>query len=42
MQRAEKARRIMEILDGLYPETAIPLTHHDPFTLLGLRPACGA
>ncbi len=34
MRRAEKARRIMEILDDLYPETPIPLDHTDPFTLL--------
>jgi endonuclease-3 len=32
--RAEKARRIRSILDELYPETAIPLAHEDPFTLL--------
>jgi endonuclease-3 len=32
--RAEKARRIRTILDELYPETAIPLEHEDPFTLL--------
>jgi endonuclease-3 len=32
--RAEKARRIRAILDELYPETAIPLDHEDPFTLL--------
>ena len=34
MTRAEKARRIRAILDELYPETAIPLEHEDPFTLL--------
>lgn len=34
MTRAEKAERIMEILDELYPETPIPLDHSDPFTLL--------
>ena len=34
MKRAEKTRRIMEILDDLYPETPIPLDHRDPFTLL--------
>ncbi len=34
MTRAEKARRIREILDELYPETEIPLAHEDPFTLL--------
>jgi endonuclease-3 len=32
--RAEKARRIRSILDELYPETANPLAHEDPFTLL--------
>jgi endonuclease-3 len=30
----DKARRIGEILDGLYPETPIPLDHRDPYTLL--------
>ena len=34
MRRAEKASRIIEILDGLYPEVPVPLDHHDPFTLL--------
>ena len=34
MKRAEKARRIGEILDRLYPEPPIPLHHRDPFTLL--------
>ncbi len=34
MKRAEKTRRIVEILDRLYPETPIPLDHRDPFTLL--------
>ncbi len=34
MRRAEKAKRIGEILDGLYPEPPVPLQHHDPFTLL--------
>lgn len=34
MKRAEKAQRIQEILDGLYPTTPIPLDHRDPFTLL--------
>jgi endonuclease III len=32
--RQEKARRIQDILDRLYPELAIPLRHRDPFTLL--------
>ncbi len=34
MKRAEKAKRIGEILDGLYPLPPIPLSHRDPFTLL--------
>ncbi len=34
MTRAEKARRIGEILDRLYPAAAAPLRHEDPFTLL--------
>ncbi len=34
MTRAEKARRIGEILDELYPTVPIPLNHSDPFTLL--------
>ena len=34
MKRAEKVRKIVEILDDLYPETPIPLDHVDPFTLL--------
>ncbi len=34
MKRADKARRIVEILDRLYPEVPIPLEHVDPFTLL--------
>jgi endonuclease-3 len=34
MTRAEKAERIMRILDRLYPEVPIPLDHADPFTLL--------
>ncbi|HEX7704914.1 MAG TPA: endonuclease III [Thermoanaerobaculia bacterium] len=34
MKRAERAARIGEILDGLYPTPPIPLTHRDPFTLL--------
>lgn len=34
MKRAEKAKKIGEILDELYPEPPIPLAHHDPFTLL--------
>jgi endonuclease-3 len=34
MTRAEKAARIKDILDELYPLPPIPLTHEDPFTLL--------
>lgn len=34
MKLAEKARRIGEQLDALYPKPPIPLDHTDPFTLL--------
>jgi endonuclease III len=34
VKRAEKAARIGEILDDLYPEPPIPLDHVDPYTLL--------
>jgi endonuclease-3 len=34
VKRVEKAKRIGEILDELYPQPPIPLQHHDPFTLL--------
>jgi endonuclease III len=34
MNRRDKARRILAILDDLYPEVGIPLRHRDPFTLL--------
>jgi endonuclease-3 len=34
MKKRDKAFRIGEILDGLYPEPPIPLAHRDPFTLL--------
>jgi endonuclease III len=34
VKRQDKARRIGEILDELYPEPPIPLDHRDPFTLL--------
>ena len=34
MKRDEKARRIQELLEELYPETPIPLDHTDPYTLL--------
>ena len=34
MTRLEKAKKIGEILDRLYPRPPIPLRHADPFTLL--------
>ena len=34
MKRAEKAERILKMLDDLYPDPPIPLDHVDPFTLL--------
>ena len=34
MTRQDKARRILAILDRLYPSVDIPLDHVDPFTLL--------
>lgn len=34
MHRQEKADRIGEILDDLYPDPPIPLDHTDPYTLL--------
>jgi endonuclease III len=34
MTRREKAKRIGEVLDRLYPQPPIPLQHADPFTLL--------
>ena len=34
MKRADKALRIVEILDRLHPLPPIPLEHTDPFTLL--------
>ena len=34
MKRVEKAARIGDILDDLYPEPPIPLDHVDPYTLL--------
>lgn len=34
MKRADKAARIQQILDELYPAPPIPLLHEDPFTLL--------
>jgi endonuclease-3 len=34
MTKAERAAHIAARLEGLYPETPIPLDHRDPFTLL--------
>src|SRR5688500_5786887 len=34
MKRQERADRNDEILDRIYPDPAIPLNHHYPFTLL--------
>jgi len=34
VKRADKARRIQELLDELLPDVPIPLDHTDPFTLL--------
>ena len=34
MRRQEKADRIGEILDELYPRPPVPLDHTDPYTLL--------
>jgi|TARA_B110000881_G_scaffold204823_1_gene206743 endonuclease-3 len=34
MKRSEKASRIMEMLEELYPETPVPLDHDSPFQLL--------
>ena len=34
MTRQEKAAKILEILEGLYPETPVPLDHRDPYTLV--------
>ena len=34
MRRADKAQRILTILDEFYPDPPIPLDHTDPFTLL--------
>jgi endonuclease-3 len=34
VKRAEKAKRIGQLLDQLYPAPPIPLAHRDPFTLL--------
>ena len=34
MNRIEKAYKIGQMLDNLYPETPVPLNHNDPYTLL--------
>ena len=34
MTRKERAAYVLERLDALYPEPAVPLAHEDPFTLL--------
>jgi endonuclease-3 len=34
MKRAEKAERILAMLDELYPDVRVPLDHVDPYTLL--------
>lgn len=34
VKKRERAARIQEILDDLYPEPPVPLEHRDPFTLL--------
>ena len=34
MRRQDKADRIGEILDELYPDPPVPLDHHSPYTLL--------
>jgi endonuclease-3 len=34
LKRADKAQRIQQILDRLYPEPPVPLDHGDAFTLL--------
>lgn len=34
MRRADKARRIVEILDEIYPSPEVSLEHRDPFSLL--------
>lgn len=34
MKKAERAALIQTRLDGLYPETPVPLDHKDPYTLL--------
>ena len=34
MKRSDKADRIGEILDRLYPEPPLPLDHRNPYNLL--------
>jgi len=34
MKRSEKAERISEILEDLYPDPPVPLDHKDPYTLV--------
>jgi len=34
MKRSEKAERIVAMLEELYPETPVPLDHHNDFQLL--------
>ncbi len=34
MTKKEKVKTIQRILNSLFPNPAIPLTHHDPYTLL--------
>ena len=34
MRMTDRAKRIAEILDGIYPDPPIPLDHSNPFTLL--------
>lgn len=34
VRRSEKAAKIQQVLDQLFPRPEVPLTHRDPFTLL--------
>ena len=34
LRKAERAEIVLQTLQSLYPEPAIPLDHHDPYTLL--------
>ena len=34
MTKSEKVAFVIKTLEGLYPETPIPLDHQDPYTLL--------